>query len=188
MKEFSYYVMNRPAGPGAIPTEGIVKVENFPKRFQFAFCKAWGKVTYNRALSPDEVRNYELSENKPAPDPFIKLNKIDTSILFKGTEEEKELEDKKIRYNERAMKRLYNLVLDGTLNYCYIETFYKDGEIKSTTALHPSAKYDNGLQLTCYHERNGEFLYMVFDCHIEKFDEFRREIIGAKCIYYNVNN
>ena len=61
-KTFSYYMIHRPAGPGAQPKEGLVEIENFDKRtFMEAIDReAWATIKYNRKLTEKEIRDYEL--------------------------------------------------------------------------------------------------------------------------------
>lgn len=167
---YKYYCTARPAAPGAIPP-GAVSIETFNGKMQFAFCRAWSIVTYAAPLDADTLKKYELSDNTPPQDDFITLDPYDPIKIFTGTEEEAErISDR----NRKTLLNLYKLVKRGRLDYIY--TVRISGGRKSILVLHPSAKYENALQLTCYHETlDGDFLYMVYDCRIEDESDFSRE-------------
>ncbi len=78
---FSYYLTQRPAQPGAMPSEGLQPVghdgdfgvripiyyaDPFPGgEYQLKpLCRAWGIVSYNRPLTIEEQAHYDLV---PAP-------------------------------------------------------------------------------------------------------------------------
>ncbi len=78
---YSYYLTQRPAQPGAMPSEGLMVVNpggDFGARIPIHYadplpggafqlkllCMAWGIVSYNRPLTIEERRNYDLV---PAP-------------------------------------------------------------------------------------------------------------------------
>ena len=171
--EYKYYCTARPAAPGAIPP-GAISVETFDHKTQFAFCAAWSVVTYAAPLDADTLKKYELSANTPPQDDFISLDPYDPTKIFTGTEEEAAEAERISDRNRRTLINLYRLVKRGRLDYIY--TVRISGDRKSILVLHPSAKYDSGLQLTCYHETlDGTFLYMVYDCRIEDERDFSRE-------------
>ena len=171
--EYKYYCTARPAAPGAIPP-GAVSIETFNCKMQFAFCAAWSIVTYAAPLDADTLRRYELSENKPPQDDFIRLDPYDPIKIFTGTEEEAAEAERISKRNNRTLLNLYKLVKRGKLDYIY--TVRISGDRKSIIVLHPSAKYETGLQLTCYNETlTGDFLFMVYDCRIESESDFLRE-------------
>ena len=170
---YKYYCTARPAAPGAIPP-GAVSIKTFDRKMQFAFCRAWSVVTYSAPLDAETLKRYELDENKPPQDDFISLDPYDPIKIFTGTEEEAAEAERISDRNRRTLINLYNLVKRGKLDYIYTVRISRDR--KSILALHRSAKYETGLQLTCYHETlTGEFLYMVYDCKIEDEKDFTRE-------------
>lgn len=173
MSEYKYYCTARPAAPGAIPP-GATAIKTFDHKTQFSFCRAWSIITYAAPLDAETVRKYELSENKPPQDDFITLDAYDPIKIFTGTEEEAAEAERISDRNNRTLLNLYKLVKRGKLDYIY--TVWISGDQKSVLVLHPSAKYETGLQLTCYHETlDGNFLYMVYDCRIEDERDFLRE-------------
>ena len=57
-----YYSTQRPIVPGSAPTYGLQEVHNFDLR---TYCPeidryAWGWAEYDRILSDDETKGYEL--------------------------------------------------------------------------------------------------------------------------------
>ena len=62
--EYSYYLTQRPAGPGCQPRKGLLDIEDLDNRFVPEIGRtAWSKVTYDRQLTDEEIRNYELTES-----------------------------------------------------------------------------------------------------------------------------
>lgn len=64
MKLYKYYLMERPPGPGSVPSEGLFKTEDYG--YQRDNCmggmvRAWGFALYRRILSQEEVKAYELA-------------------------------------------------------------------------------------------------------------------------------
>lgn len=62
----NYYMTQRPAGPGAMPRNGLVDVLNYDGKpfIPEIGREAWSRLTYNRMLTAEEIRDYELT---PAP-------------------------------------------------------------------------------------------------------------------------
>ena len=59
---YTYYLTQRPAGPGCQPRKGLIDIEDLDNRFvQEINRMAWSKVTYDRQLTDDEIREYELT-------------------------------------------------------------------------------------------------------------------------------
>ena len=61
---YRYWLIGRPAVPGAIPTKNLDKVENFDTRqFVEATGRAvWGYVEYTEPLTAEDIADYELLE------------------------------------------------------------------------------------------------------------------------------
>lgn len=60
--EYAYYLTQRPAGPGCQPRKGLLDIEDLDDRFVPEInLKAWSRVTYDRQLTPEEIREYELT-------------------------------------------------------------------------------------------------------------------------------
>ena len=57
-----YYSKSRPVAPGTYPVNGAKKIHNYDSRIyvEGAGCEVWGYVEYERELTPEEIRNYEL--------------------------------------------------------------------------------------------------------------------------------
>ena len=62
MKTYRYYCLMRPAGPGAVPRVGWSDTHN-DECVAPSGHHAWGWVDYNRKLTDEEIRNYELEED-----------------------------------------------------------------------------------------------------------------------------
>lgn len=57
-----YYTTMRPPAPGAVP-KGATDFRDWGKRVYIGCgCHAWGWVEYDRQLTADEIRKYELAE------------------------------------------------------------------------------------------------------------------------------
>lgn len=63
-KTHTYYMILRPAAPGAQPKEGLVEIENFEKRTYVEAIdrEAWAAIKYNRKLSEKEIKSYDLMQ------------------------------------------------------------------------------------------------------------------------------
>lgn len=60
--EYTYYLTQRPAGPGCQPRKGLLDIEDLDNRFVPEINReAWSKVTYDRQLTQDEITQYELT-------------------------------------------------------------------------------------------------------------------------------
>ena len=61
-----YYSTQRPVGPGTYPRGGVIEIVNFDYRqpVESIDRPAWGYIEYNRELTPEEIRNYELTPEK----------------------------------------------------------------------------------------------------------------------------
>lgn len=65
IETYTYYLTQRPAGPGCQPRKGLLDIEDLDCRFVPEINReAWSRVTYDRQLTPDEINQYELT---PAP-------------------------------------------------------------------------------------------------------------------------
>lgn len=62
-QEYVYYSLRRPVDIGNHPRDGLVTFENFDRRMfvENIGREAWGKLTYSRELSEQEVSNYEFA-------------------------------------------------------------------------------------------------------------------------------
>ena len=175
MREYIYYTTLRPASPGTIPEDGLTKIEHFEHRTQLAFCKAWSKCTYSEPIRPEVLKAYDMHDNKPDPDQFYKLSKVNALVFFHGTEEEQAQEEKKERHNEGVLKSIYRYILGGDLQAAYFKHKPNpDNGRHLVYILHRSAKYNN-LQFTCVMFENDEFLYMCGDHEVIDFNDFLQE-------------
>ena len=59
----SYYMLNRPAGIGCQPKNGLVEIEDLDRSIVIPSIGrgAWSKITYNRELTEKEIEQYELT-------------------------------------------------------------------------------------------------------------------------------
>lgn len=63
--KYAYYMIYRPAMPGAMPREGLVEIENLDADGERQYVpqidsKAYSRIIYNRPLTRKEIRAYEL--------------------------------------------------------------------------------------------------------------------------------
>ena len=61
---FRYYSTQRPCGPGTFPRQGGTEtVTNFDGKIycEEIGCEAWGYIEYREAISPKQVKDYELT-------------------------------------------------------------------------------------------------------------------------------
>lgn len=67
---YNYYATQRPAGPGAVPTKGLVNIIDFGGRTEIPSIgkAAYCLLQYNRLLDDKEMQDYEL-----APDIFLRM-------------------------------------------------------------------------------------------------------------------
>ena len=60
--DFTYYLTQRPAGPGCQPRSGLVEIVDLNNKFVPEINRtAWSKVIYDRQLTQDEINQYELT-------------------------------------------------------------------------------------------------------------------------------
>lgn len=67
MKVYRYYCLHRPPTPGAIPRNGLVRIEDFDYKKSFNGISMWGWADYNRPLTDKEIYEYELGTPKNNP-------------------------------------------------------------------------------------------------------------------------
>lgn len=74
--EYTYYSTQRPVGIGTYPQNGMQNFTNYEKRTYVDAIRreAWGELTYNRPLTPRELREYELTEETPIQEMVIDGN------------------------------------------------------------------------------------------------------------------
>lgn len=62
----TYYSILRPVSLGTFPKQGCLDFENFEERTYIEEIGrgAWGKLYYNRKLTPEEKIGYDLVEGK----------------------------------------------------------------------------------------------------------------------------
>ena len=60
-----YYLLHRPVGIGCQP-KGFVGFEDFGKRtfIPEIGCEAWSAIWYDRELTEEELRNYEMMKGE----------------------------------------------------------------------------------------------------------------------------
>lgn len=58
---YTYYMPFRPPSPGCQPMEGLLSIIVYDERMKVGLnLKAWGAVTYDRPLTDQEIKDYEL--------------------------------------------------------------------------------------------------------------------------------
>lgn len=62
---YTYYMILRPVGIGCQP-RGFTSFRNYDRRSYVPAInhEAWGEVTYDRQLSPEEIKNYDMMEGE----------------------------------------------------------------------------------------------------------------------------
>lgn len=63
-KTYKYYSIHRPVSIGTYPKQGLVSFENYDNQKQIDGIgrTAWAELTYNRALTENEIKEYEFME------------------------------------------------------------------------------------------------------------------------------
>lgn len=56
-----YATLLRPPGPGAVPCDGLIQC-GYTEGYTPSRHHAWGWADYNRELTPEEVRHYDLEK------------------------------------------------------------------------------------------------------------------------------
>lgn len=59
-KQYSYRCLMRPPMPGAIPRDGLCKVQDMVGISSSSGHHYWGLVVYNRQLSDEEIKHFDL--------------------------------------------------------------------------------------------------------------------------------
>jgi len=60
---FTYYMTQRPAGPGAQPRDGLIEVCELDQNVPIdGVGRAYSKIVYDRQLTDEEIRDYELTQ------------------------------------------------------------------------------------------------------------------------------
>lgn len=60
---YTYFSTLRPTGPGTCPRDGLVDFENFDERRMVRGVYCWGRVRFNRPLTEDEQKGYDLQRD-----------------------------------------------------------------------------------------------------------------------------
>lgn len=60
-QQYAYLCLMRPPAPGAIPREGLDSVD-FKEGRSLSGHHYWGHAIYNRELTEDEVKHYDLEK------------------------------------------------------------------------------------------------------------------------------
>ena len=61
----TYYMILRPVGIGSQP-KGFLNYQNYDRRTYIPAIshEAWGEITYDRKLSPEEIKAYDMMEGE----------------------------------------------------------------------------------------------------------------------------
>lgn len=100
MANHAYYMTQRPFSIGAQPKEGLVEVEDFDSRKHIEEIgrDAWSRIVYDRELTEQEVRQYELVPAEPKLYfGYVKYADGSTMCHAKGTLDE-------VKKSERSVK------------------------------------------------------------------------------------
>ena len=81
---YAYYMTQRPPMPGAMPSRGLLSAEEFSVPVSDGnIGRIYGKISYDRKLSTEEIYNYELT---PVPEKKLGQRKVmevrDSGILI----------------------------------------------------------------------------------------------------------
>ena len=122
---YTYYTTARPATPGAIPADGLEAVENFDTRRDVGHCLAWARVIYSRPLDPQELADYEMSDNMPV---FSKIgipDLRDLSIACLKNPDDKKAEAAYIQavgQKKSIYRRLFQKLESKTIDIFFYDT------------------------------------------------------------------
>ena len=62
---YLYYLTQRPAGPGCQPRRGLLEIIDLDRAYVPEIgMEAWSAVTYDRPLTDEEIRSYELTRKE----------------------------------------------------------------------------------------------------------------------------
>ena len=67
MKVYRYYCRFRPPMPGSIPRQGLIRAYEYDYPQSFNGVSAWGFAEYDRPLTAQEIKDYELADGKNNP-------------------------------------------------------------------------------------------------------------------------
>lgn len=84
-----YYSKSRPVAPGTYPVDSAKKIHNYDSRIyvEGAGCEVWGYVEYERELTPEEIRNYELVKELTGVEKIVSIIMRRDEISRKEAEE-----------------------------------------------------------------------------------------------------
>ena len=81
-----YYSTHRPVGPGTYPRAGTHEIHNYDERqyVRDAGREVWGYIEYDRELTPEEARSYELVEGGKEEDVKLlgKISGIEAYLFY----------------------------------------------------------------------------------------------------------
>jgi len=114
-----YYSTHRPVGPGTYPRAEAHEIHNYEDRqyVRDAGREVWGYIEYDRELTPEETRSYELVEGGKEEDVRMlgKISGIEAALFY---EKERRLELRKVwAYLHEAVEEFADatgVTLDGT--------------------------------------------------------------------------
>ena len=114
-----YYSTHRPVGPGTYPRAGAREIHNYEDRqyVRDAGREVWGYIEYDRELTPEETRSYELVEGGKEDDVRMlgKISGIEAAFFY---EKERRPELRKAwAYLHEAVEEFADatgVTLDGT--------------------------------------------------------------------------
>lgn len=109
-KTYTYYLISRQAGPGTVPKEGIVSVDNYDRRKQVDAVgrRVWGRITYDRQLSEDEKKRFDLTE--PPKGPRVKVD--DPVAAYKKEIRKYQERYKAGKMTQRAFRKKQNELIE----------------------------------------------------------------------------
>lgn len=75
---YKYYWLYRPLGPGSIPKQNLIEIQNFDQQTYIEYIDhdVWGYAVYSQELSESDIKNYELCDSRNRK--YYKLEYIDS--------------------------------------------------------------------------------------------------------------
>lgn len=185
---YTYYTTARPEGPGAVPADGLESIENFDTRRDVGHCLAWARVTYSRPLDPQELKDYEMSENLPEfrKIEIPKLRDLSVACLKNPGDEKSEAEYIQAVGRKKAIYRRLFLDMDvGKIDIFYYDT--GDGDNYNRYIFTHSAKHPGTIQKTCIWMHHGEEIPQSDQC-LAAWEDFEKygDLDDGVIVYYGI--
>ncbi len=106
---YKYYVLYRPISIGTVPN-GFIDFINYDtrQRIRDTSYKAFGEVYYEKRLSPDQIKNYELKEELSPVEKKKVLEDIKKLDVISEKIENLKLNDENLKNTMKKVSKLVN--------------------------------------------------------------------------------